>query len=81
MNTELRQKAENDFEKGLCKLMINAVFRKTMENIRKHWDTKLVKTERSRKYLVSESNYHTTKCFTEKLLAMKKMKKKKNKNY
>ena len=30
---------------------------------------KLVTTERRRKYLVSESNYHTTKFFTENLLA------------
>ena len=47
----------------------NAVFSKTMENVRKHRDIKLVTTERRRNYLVSEPNYHTTKLFTEYLLA------------
>ena len=50
--------------------MNNAVFGKTMENVRKHRDTKLVKTERRRNYLVSEPNYHTKKFFTEDLLAI-----------
>ena len=47
----------------------NAVFSKTMENVRKHRDIKLVTTERRRNYLVSEPNYHTAKLFTEYLLA------------
>ena len=51
-------------------MMNNAVFVKTMENVRKHKDIKLVTTERRRNYLVSEPNYHTTKFFTEKLLAI-----------
>ena len=70
MNTELRQKAKNYFEKDFFKLMNNAVFGKTMENVRKHRDIKLVTTERRRNYLVSEPNYHTTKFFTEHLLAI-----------
>ena len=55
--------------------MNNAVFRKTMENVRKH--IKLVTTEKRRNYFVSEPNYYTTKFFTEHLLAteMKKTKK------
>ena len=51
--------------------MNNAVFGKTMENVRKHRNIKLVTTESRRKYLVSEPNYHTTKFFTENLLAIK----------
>ena len=42
-----------------------------MENVRKNRDTKLVTAERRRNYLVSERNYHTTKYFTENLLATK----------
>ena len=50
--------------------MNNAVFGKTMENVRKHRDIKLVTTERRRNYLVSEPNYQTKKFFTENLLAI-----------
>ena len=70
MITKLRQKAKNNFEKGFFKLMNNAVFEKTVENVRKHRNIKLVTTERSRNYLVSEPNHHTTEFFTENLLAI-----------
>ena len=49
--------------------MNNAVFGKTMKNLRKHRNIKLVKTERRKNYLVSEPNYHTTNFFAENLLA------------
>ena len=80
MNTELRKKASNDFEKDFFKLMNNAVFGKTMENVRKHSDIKLVKTDKRNK-LVSESNYHTMKLISENLsvIEMKKVKVKMNK--
>ena len=48
----------------------NAVFGKTMENVRKHRNIKLVTTESRRNYLVSEPNYHTTKFFMENSLAI-----------
>ena len=50
--------------------MNNAVFRETMETVRKHRYIKIVATERRRNYLVSEPNYHTTNIFTENLLAI-----------
>ena len=70
MNTDLGKKAKNDFEKYFFNLMNNPVFKKTMENVRKNRDIKLVKTERRRNSLVSEPNYHTTKFFRENLLAI-----------
>ena len=70
MNAKLRQKAKNNFEKSFFKLINNAVFRKNMENVRKHRKAKLVTTEKRRNYLVSESNYHTTIFFTKNLLAI-----------
>ena len=78
MDTDLRKKAKCDFEKDFFKLMINAVFGKSMENVRKHRDIKLVTTGRRRNYLVSEPNYHTTKFFTEHLLAIEMKKKNRN---
>ena len=50
--------------------MNNVDFGKTMENVRKQRDIKLVTTERRRNYLVSEPNFHTTQFFTEELLAI-----------
>ena len=50
--------------------MNNSVFGKTMENMRKHRNIKLVTAERRRHFLVYESNYHTTKFSTENLFAI-----------
>ena len=63
-------------KKTIFKLMNNAVFGKTMENVTKHRDIKLFTTERRRNYLVSEPNYHTTKFFEEHLLAIEMKKQK-----
>ena len=81
MNTELRKKASNDFEKDFFKLMNNAVFGKTMENVRKHRDIKLVKTDHKRNKLVSEPNYHPMNLIAENLsiIETKKVKVKMNK--
>ena len=80
-NTNLRAKATNDFEKDFFKLMNNAVFGKTMENVRKHRDIKLVKTDKKRNKLVSEPNYHTMKLIDDNLtiIEMRKVKVKMNK--
>ena len=81
MNTKKRKEAKNEFEKDFFKLMNNAVFGKTMENVRKHRDIKLVTTDKRRNLLVLEPNYHTTKYFSGNLLEieMKKTKVKMNK--
>ena len=81
MNTELRSLAKDDFEKDLFKLMNNAVFGKTMENIRKHRNIKLVTTDKKRNKLVSELNYHTMNYISEDLsiIEMKRTKLKMNK--
>ena len=81
MNTELRKKANNDFENDFFKLMNNIVFGKPMENVRKHRDIKLVTTDKRRNKLVPEPNYHATKWFSEDLVAIeiKKIKVKMNK--
>ena len=81
MNTKLRKLARNDFQKDLLKLMNNSVFGKTMENIRKHRDIKLVTTDKKRSKLVSEPNYHTINSISEDLsiIEMKKTKVKMNK--
>ena len=81
MNTKLRKEAKSEFEKDFFKLMNNSVFRKTMDNVRKHRDIKLVTTEEKIIKLVSEPNYQTTKQFSENLLVieMKKTKLKINK--
>ena len=70
MSTELRNQAKNDFEKDFFKLMNNAIFGRTMENVRKHRDIQLVTTDKRRNQLVSERNIYTTKWFSENLLAI-----------
>ena len=80
MNTELRKAAKDNFEKDLFKLMNNSVFGKTMENIRKHREIKLLRTDKKSK-LVSEPNYHTINLISKDLpiIEMKKSKVKMNK--
>ena len=56
-NTQLRTAATNDFEKDFFKLMNNSVFVKTMENIRKHRNIKLVTTEEKYLHTVMKPNF------------------------
>ena len=81
MNTKLRTNAKNKFEKSFFKLMNNSVFGKTMENVRNHRDIKLVTSDKRRKRLVSEPNYHSHKIFSKHLMAteMKKARVKRTK--
>ena len=58
-NTQLRTAATNDFEKDFFKLMNNSVFGKTMENIRKHRNIKLVTTEEKYLHTVMKPNFRS----------------------
>ena len=80
MNTELRKQATCDFEKDLFKLMNNSFFGKTMENLRKRVDVKLVRaheTEKLRK-LIAKPLFARHKLFDNDLVALYKYKSKLN---
>ena len=81
LNTDLRAKATNDFEKDFFKLMNNSVFGKTMENIRNRVDIRLVTRESQAKKLTCKPNYQHHTIFSKNLAAvhMKKVKLKFNK--
>ena len=70
MNTKLRAKAKNNFEKDFYKLMNNAVFGKTMENIRNRKDVKLVNTVEKLRKLIAMPNYVNRKIFSENLVSV-----------
>ena len=70
MNTNLRTKAKNNFEKDFFKLMNNSVFGKTMENIRNRVNIKLVDAGEQFKKLVSMPNYESRKIFNENLVSV-----------
>ena len=70
MNTQLRMKAANDFEKDFYKLCNNSVYGKIVENFRKHRDIQLVTTNKKRSILVSEPNYYSPKYISKDLLIM-----------
>ena len=74
MNTELGKEAKKDFEKEFFTLTNNAVFGKTMKNVRKHRDIKLVTKDKRRNRSASEPNYHTTKYFSGNLMTIEKKK-------
>ena len=70
MEQKTIKKTEKYFYRGFFKLMNNSVFRKTMENVRKQRDIKLVTIDKRRSYLASEPNYPTIKCFLESLVVI-----------
>ena len=70
MNTNLRTKAKNNFEKDFFKLMNNSVFGKTMENIRNRVNVKLVNTGEQFKKLAAKPNYESRKIFNENLVSV-----------
>ena len=70
MNTKLRTKAKNNFEKDFFKLMNNSVFGKTMENIRNRVNVKLVNNEEKARKLIAKPNYRSCKIFSENLISV-----------
>ena len=70
MNTELKKKGKNEFEKIFFELMNDSVFGKTMKNVRNHRDIKPVTSDKRRKRLVSEPNYYLYKTFSNHLMAI-----------
>ena len=70
LNTDLRTKGKNDFEKDFFKLMNNSVFGKAMENIRNRVDVKLVNHQNKAKKLISKPNLKHWTRFDENLIAV-----------
>ena len=70
MDVEFRRKDQNNIEQDLFKLISGFVFAKTMKKVRNYRDIKLVAAEKRRNKLVLESDFHTSKHFSEKLLTI-----------
>ena len=69
-NTELRKTAANSFEKDFFKLMNNSVFGKTIENIRKRQNIKLVDNRKKALKLVSQPNFERATIFDKNFIAV-----------
>ena len=67
-NAQLRTKATNDFEKDFFKLMNNMVFGKTMENMGKHRNIKLVTNKELYLHTVMKPNFKSGVLFGENLM-------------
>ena len=73
-NTEKRKRAKNAFEKDFFKLMNNSDFGKTMENLRRRVDVRLVTDEKKLDKLTSKPTYVSSKIFNENPMAVHKIK-------
>ena len=73
-NTQKRTQAKNSFEKDFFKLMNNSVFGKTMENIRKRVDVRLITDRNKLLKMASKPTYVSSKIFNENLVAVHKIK-------
>ena len=73
-NTQKRTNAKNAFEKDFFKLMNNSVFGKTMENVRKRVDVRLITDEKKLLKMASKPTYVSSKIFNKDLVAIHKIK-------
>ncbi|XP_078350639.1 uncharacterized protein LOC144635401 [Oculina patagonica] len=73
-NTKKRKNSKNAFEKDFFKLMNNSVYGKTMENLRKRVDVRLVTNKNKLLKLASKPTYVSSKIFNENLVAVHKIK-------
>ena len=73
-NTEKRKHAKNSFKKDFFKIMNNSVFGKTMENLHKRVDVRLVTNEKKLDKLTSKPTYVSSKIFNKNLMAVHKIK-------
>ena len=76
LNTNFRKVAKNDFEKDYFKLMNNAVFGKTMENVRDRIEIKTAFDEQYFRKYVSKPNFHSSKTLVEDKMMLMKLSKK-----
>ncbi|XP_033729639.1 uncharacterized protein LOC117318793 [Pecten maximus] len=75
-NTEKRKQSRNNFEKDFYKLMNNSVFGKTMENLRKRMDVKLVNSEKKAVKLTCKPTFHEFRIFSDDLVGVHMLKSK-----
>ena len=73
-NTEKRKNAKTEFEKDLFKLLNNAVYGKTLENVRNHIDFELVNTPERFQKLVNKPSYKHRHIINESLVGVEKEK-------
>ena len=73
-NTDKRKEASSSFEKNFFKLMINSIYGKTMENLRKRFSVKLINNAKDYVKCVSKPNFISQKIFSKNLVAIHRIK-------